>query len=163
MGGAAAGLLVGAGFDVAGWSRRPKDLPGVQSFHGEEGRAAFLARSEILVCLLPLTPETDGILNRELFDGLPRGAYLINAGRGGHQVEPDILAALEDGQLAGATLCRRTIQAAQPGDQLEILAAGQSLIRGDALTAQRDPGTNLVRRFGDIDSVQRRLPGIGLE
>jgi glyoxylate/hydroxypyruvate reductase len=104
MGGEAARLLVGAGFDVAGWSRRPKDLPGVQSFHGEEGRAAFLARSEILVCLLPLTPETEGILDRDLFQALPAGAYLINAGRGGHQVESDILAALDSGQLAGATL-----------------------------------------------------------
>lgn len=104
MGGEAARLLVGAGFDVAGWSRRPKDLPGVQSFHGEDGRAAFLARSEILVCLLPLTPETEGILDRDLFHALPAGAYLINAGRGGHQVEDDILAALDSGQLAGATL-----------------------------------------------------------
>jgi len=104
MGGEAARLLVGAGFDVAGWSRRPKDLPGVQSFHGEVGRAAFLARSEILVCLLPLTPETEGILDRDLFQALPAGAYLINAGRGGHQVESDILAALDSGQLAGATL-----------------------------------------------------------
>lgn len=104
MGGEAARLLVGAGFDVAGWSRRPKDLPGVQSFHGEDGRAAFLARSEILVCLLPLTPETEGILDRDLFQALPAGAYLINAGRGGHQVEADILAALDSGQLAGATL-----------------------------------------------------------
>jgi glyoxylate/hydroxypyruvate reductase A len=104
MGGEAARLLVGAGFDVAGWSRRPKDLPGVQSFHGEDGRAAFLARSEILVCLLPLTPETEGILDRDLFQALPAGAYLINAGRGGHQVESDILAALDSGQLAGATL-----------------------------------------------------------
>ncbi len=104
MGGEAARLLVGAGFDVAGWSRRPKDLPGVQSFHGEDGRAAFLARSEILVCLLPLTPETDGILDRDLFHALPKGAYLINAGRGGHQVEDDVLAALDAGQLAGATL-----------------------------------------------------------
>ena len=104
MGGEAARLLVGAGFDVAGWSRRPKDLPSVQSFHGEDGRAAFLARSEILVCLLPLTPETEGILDRDLFQALPAGAYLINAGRGGHQVESDILAALDSGQLAGATL-----------------------------------------------------------
>ena len=104
MGGEAARLLVAAGFDVAGWSRRPKDLPGVQGFHGDDGLAPFLARSEILVCLLPLTPETEGILDADLFQQMPKGAYLINAGRGGHQVEPDILAALDAGQLAGATL-----------------------------------------------------------
>ncbi len=73
-------------------------------FHGEAGIVDFLARSEILVCLLPLTPQTEGILNEGLFDRLPRGASLINAARGGHQVEDDILAALESGQLSEATL-----------------------------------------------------------
>ncbi len=91
-------------FDLACWSRTPKRVEGVQSFHGAEGLDAFLARTEILVCLLPLTPETEGILNRDLFAKLPRGACLINAGRGGHQVEDDILEALASGQLAGATL-----------------------------------------------------------
>ena len=79
-------------------------MPGVEGFHGAEGLAPFLARTEILVCLLPLTADTRGILDRDLFGRLPRGAYLINAGRGGHQVEADILQALDEGQLAGATL-----------------------------------------------------------
>ena len=104
MGAAAARLLVAAGFDVASWTRSAKSMPGVECFSGSDGLPAILARSEILVCLLPLTPATEGILDRALFDALPRGSYLINAGRGGHQVEPDILAALESGQLAGATL-----------------------------------------------------------
>ncbi len=91
-------------FDLASWSRTPKQVEGVQSFHGANGLDAFLTRTEILVCLLPLTPDTEGILNRDLFAKLPRGACLINAGRGGHQVEDDILEALESGQLAGATL-----------------------------------------------------------
>jgi glyoxylate/hydroxypyruvate reductase len=104
MGGEAARHLLAVDFDVAGWTRSPREMPGVECFHGKDGLGPFLARCDILVCLLPLTPETEGVLNRDLFAGLPRGAYLINAGRGGHQVEPDILAALDSGQLAGATL-----------------------------------------------------------
>ncbi|MDH3701374.1 MAG: glyoxylate/hydroxypyruvate reductase A [Alphaproteobacteria bacterium] len=104
MGGAAAGLLTAVGFDVAAWTRSPRDMPGVACFHGDAGLTPFLAQSEILVCLLPLTAATTGILDRDLFANLPRGACLINAGRGGHQVEDDILAALDSGQLGGATL-----------------------------------------------------------
>jgi glyoxylate/hydroxypyruvate reductase A len=104
LGRAAALALAALEFDVAGWSRTPKKIPGVESFHGGFAMDAFLARSEILVCLLPLTAETGGILNDELFGKLPRGASLINAARGGHQVEEDILAALESGRLSEATL-----------------------------------------------------------
>lgn len=64
----------------------------------------FLSDTRLLICLLPLTRETKGILNKEVFNKLPRGAYLINVGRGAHQVELDILSALDDGQLEGATL-----------------------------------------------------------
>lgn len=97
------------GFDVAGWSRSPKSIEGLTTFAGDEGMAAFLARTDILVCLLPLTDDTRGILNMQLFSGLARdgrlgGPFLINAGRGGLQVEDDILAALNDGTLQGATL-----------------------------------------------------------
>jgi glyoxylate/hydroxypyruvate reductase A len=104
MGGEAARHLLAVGFAVASWTRSARAMPGIESYHGAEGLAPFLARTEILVCLLPLTPETRGILNKDLFRRLPRGAYLINAGRGGHQVEADILAALDDGPLAGVTL-----------------------------------------------------------
>lgn len=100
----AARVLHALNFDLASWSRTPKQADGVKSFHGAEGLDAFLARTEILVCLLPLTSETEGILNRDLFAKLPRGACLINAGRGGHQVEADILEALDSGQLAAASL-----------------------------------------------------------
>lgn len=97
------------GFDVAGWSRSRKDVPGVACFSGPDGLATFLARTDILVCLLPLTPETRGILNHGLFARLARdgplgGPVLINAGRGGLQVEADILRALDDGTLKAATL-----------------------------------------------------------
>ena len=97
------------GFDVAAWSRSPREVEDVQSFSGESGLTPFLARTDILVCLLPLTEATRGILNRSLFERLARdgklgGPILINAGRGGLQVEADILAALEDGTLHAATL-----------------------------------------------------------
>ncbi|WNJ89884.1 glyoxylate/hydroxypyruvate reductase A [Bosea sp. 685] len=97
------------GFDVAGWSRSPKSVEGLTTFAGEDGMAAFLARTDILVSLLPLTPETKGTINATLLAGLARdgrlgGPFLINAGRGGLQVEADIMAALEAGTLKGATL-----------------------------------------------------------
>ncbi|MCW6507415.1 2-hydroxyacid dehydrogenase [Lichenifustis flavocetrariae] len=97
------------GFDVAGWSRTAKTLDGIETFSGQEGLDRFLARTQILVVLLPLTPETRGILNHSLFSKLARDSYfggpiLLNAGRGGLQNEADILAALDDGILKAATL-----------------------------------------------------------
>jgi glyoxylate/hydroxypyruvate reductase A len=94
---------------VAGWSRSARTIEGVECFHGEGQLDAFLQRTDILVCLLPLTPDTRQILNRGLFEKLnrngPMGApVLINAGRGGLQNEPDILACLDDGTLGAASL-----------------------------------------------------------
>ena len=91
-------------FDLAGWSRAPKDIPGVASFHGDGGFIPFLNRSDILVCLLPLTAETRGIVDARALGALPRGAAFISVGRGQQVVEQDLLAALESGQLGGATL-----------------------------------------------------------
>lgn len=105
----AAEVLVRLGFQVAGWSRRPSAVAGVESFHGGAGLDPFLARTDILVVLLPLTPETRGLLAMPLFrklarDGALRGPVLINAGRGGLQVEADIVAAIGEGVLIGASL-----------------------------------------------------------
>jgi glyoxylate/hydroxypyruvate reductase A len=104
LGGAAAQALASHGFPVAAWSRTRKELAGIESFAGEDGLPAFLARTDILVCLLPLTRKTAGILNAQTFARLPRGAYVVNVARGAHLVEPDLIAALDSGQLAGATL-----------------------------------------------------------
>jgi glyoxylate/hydroxypyruvate reductase A len=104
MGGGCAAALAYLGFDTAGWSRRKKQLDGITGFHGSEGFDAFLARSEILVNLLPLTPDTEDILNADLFAKLPQGAKIINVGRGEHLVEEDLIPALDSGRLGGATL-----------------------------------------------------------
>lgn len=109
IGADAAGVLKRIGFRVAGWSRTARKLPGIETFAGMENLPAFLARSEILVCLLPHTPETEGILDLGLFrrlkrDGALGGAYLVNAGRGKLQVDEDIVAALDEKSLAGVSL-----------------------------------------------------------
>ncbi len=104
LGQSVARKLTEFGFRVRCWSRSAKQIDGVQSFAGEAQCAAFLDGVKLLINLLPNTPETVGILNRELFAQLSTGAYLINIARGAHLVEADLLAALEQGQLAAATL-----------------------------------------------------------
>jgi glyoxylate/hydroxypyruvate reductase A len=100
----AAVKLAGLGFRVLGWSRTPKRLANIESFAGREGLDPFLARSEILVNLLPLTAETRGILSRRLFEKLPRGAALIHLGRGAHLDEADLIAAIAEGRIGWAML-----------------------------------------------------------
>ena len=104
LGSASARVLTALGFPVMGWSRSAKKLPGVQTFHGTDGLMAMAAKTDILICLLPLTPETRGVLNAKLLSALPRGAYVINGARGGHMVAEDMLAALDSGRIAGAAL-----------------------------------------------------------
>lgn len=91
-------------FPVLGWSRSAKEVPGVRCYTGEEQLPDFLAETRVLVCLLPLTAETEGILNRETLAQLRPGGYLINVARGGHLVEEDLIPLLDSGHLAGATL-----------------------------------------------------------
>ena len=105
----AAEVLVRLGFHVIGWSRTEKTIDGLATYHGKPGLELFLGQSDILVSLLPLTPATTGLINRSLLlrlkrDGRLGGPVLINAGRGGSQVDADIAAALADGTLAGASL-----------------------------------------------------------
>jgi glyoxylate/hydroxypyruvate reductase A len=100
----AARKLAGLGFAVSGWTRRPQQIPEYRTHAGAAGLPRLLAGSEILVCLLPLTDETAGILNARTFDLLPEGAGLVNAGRGAHLVEEDLIPALDRGQLSAAAL-----------------------------------------------------------
>ena len=104
LGADAAAKLVQLGFKVAGWSRTTKDINGVVSYAGDEALDDFLKISNILICTLPLTPDTAGILNRDTFAKLPAGAYVINVARGKHLIEEDLLEALDSGHLSGACL-----------------------------------------------------------
>lgn len=104
LGSYVAGRLAGLGFTVQGWSRSAKSFEGITSYCGDEGLTAFLAVTDILVCLLPLTAATKDILNNRLFRQLPNGAYIINVARGDHLVEKDLLAAIDGGHLSGALL-----------------------------------------------------------
>ncbi len=104
LGRAAAAALLPFGLPLLGWSRTSREIEGVEVFAGTEGLEPFLGRTRILICLLPLTPETENILDRDLFARLPEGAYVINTARGGHLVEEDLMAALDGGHLEGALL-----------------------------------------------------------
>lgn len=104
IGVAIAKTLAAVGFQVAGWVRQPRTQDDIEIFSGRDGFMPFLARSEILVNLLPLTPKTRGIVNAEMLQNLPTGAAFINLGRGDHVVEADLMAALDSGHLAAATL-----------------------------------------------------------
>ena len=91
-------------FPVNEWSRSPKAVDGVRAFHGAEGFNDFLGASRVLVNLLPLTPETQDIINGDTLSRLQRGGYVINVARGAHLVEEDLLALIDNGHIAGATL-----------------------------------------------------------
>ena len=105
LGGQVAVRLFNNGYSVSCWSRTPRKLPeGIKSISGQDNLTSFLKPLSVLVCLLPLTPETQGLMNAELFAKLPDGAYLINPGRGAHLVESDLLAALDSGKVGGALL-----------------------------------------------------------
>ena len=96
--------LRGFEFPVVGWSRTPRQVEGITCHAGAEGLSAFLGASQVLVNLLPLTPDTENILNRDTLAQLRPGAYVINVARGAHLVDADLLALFDSGHLAGATL-----------------------------------------------------------
>jgi glyoxylate/hydroxypyruvate reductase A len=104
MGLATARAVAQFGYPVVGWTRRAREVDGVEMFAGSEQLGAFLARSNIVVNALPLTAQTENLLDRRTFGQMPRGSHVINVGRGGTIVDADLIAALDDGQLASATL-----------------------------------------------------------
>jgi glyoxylate/hydroxypyruvate reductase A len=104
IGTAIAQSLLPFDFQLTGWSRTRKAVPGVKSFAGEGELPQFLAQCDYCVCVLPLTKDTQGVLNAKLFAALPKGAWVINVARGGHLVAEDLIVALDSGHLAGAVL-----------------------------------------------------------
>lgn len=104
LGQAVTKTLHGLGFDVAAWARGPRDAGNIKIYTGEDSLSEFLARTRILVCLLPLTDATRGILCKATFDKLQPSSYIINPARGGHLVDDDLLEAIKDSTVAGAAL-----------------------------------------------------------
>ena len=104
MGGTVATKLAAFGYSVRGWSRLKHETDNVLTFAGRDALPTFLSGCDVLVSMLPLTESTRGIINATTLAQLPRGAFLVNAGRGGHLVDADVLAALQSGQLGGALL-----------------------------------------------------------
>ncbi|HNB26058.1 MAG TPA: glyoxylate/hydroxypyruvate reductase A [Alphaproteobacteria bacterium] len=149
LGADVAAKLHAMGFPLRGWSRSRKDLPGVASFAGRERLAACLAGVELLICLLPLTDDTRGILDRSVFAALAPGAVLIHAARGAHLVEADLLEALEAGRLSRAVI---DVFAPEP------LPAGHPFWRHPAVTVT--PHVAAITRAGtgaeDIVANYRR-------
>ena len=95
---------------MKGWSRTPKVINSVQCFYGDDGLHSLLSNVDILICMLPLTTQTRGILNSDLFSRMNCGSYLINAARGSHLIEKDLLDAIDSGQISGATLDVQSIE-----------------------------------------------------
>ncbi|SON53645.1 Glyoxylate/hydroxypyruvate reductase A [Hartmannibacter diazotrophicus] len=156
----AARALTMLGFDVAGWSRTPKTIEGLATYDGDAGLDAFLARTDILVVLLPLTDETRGILNAALFaklakDGPLGGAVLINAGRGGLQVEADIIPALERGDLIAASL---DVFQTEPLPETSPLWDDERIVITPHVAAESDPRAIARYVAGQIRAAARGEP-----
>lgn len=120
LGAHCAKVLAAIGYDVRGWSRNPNNEPvlGCTHYAGEAGRAPFLAGLNALVCLLPLTEQTRGFMNRDCFALMAPGAHIVNVGRGAHLVDADLLHALDEGQLGKATLDAFVTEPLPPADPL---------------------------------------------
>ena len=141
MGGAVARLLGAVGFAVTGWSRRTGT-----------SLAALLGASDIVVCALPLTPQTDGLLDARAFAQMPRGSYLINIARGAHVVEPDLIAAVRSGHLAGAAL---DVQRVEPMPAADPLWNVPSITITPHIAAQSSAATIAAQFVAGLRCVQR--------
>jgi glyoxylate/hydroxypyruvate reductase A len=151
LGDAVARLLKSFGFDTRGWSRSAKAIEGIAVFSGADQIGTFLDGLEILVCLLPLTAETQGILNADIFRHLAPGAGLINVGRGGQLNEADLLSALESGRLSAASL---DVFAAEPLPEAHPFWRHPRIFVTPHLAADVDPASSVLAIRRQIDRFE---------
>lgn len=159
LGGRVLEALQHFGFPLHGWSRTQKQMPGVTCHAGQEGLDAFLRASRVLVCMLPLTADTEGILNAHNLSKLPRGAYLVNVARGAHLVEADLLALLQQEHIAGATLdvfSEEPLPLTHPFWQEARISMTPHI---SALTLREDSARQIA---GKIQAMQQGLPITGM-
>ncbi len=147
--------LAGVGYRVAGWSRTPKSLPGIECLSGPEGLDRLLCRADFVICLLPLTPATRGILDASLFARMKPGAHLVNVGRGGHLREPDLVDALVGGRLAGATL---DVLSEEPPAAASTLWTAPNLTLTPHVASISDPAVVARQVVENMGRLQRGEP-----
>jgi glyoxylate/hydroxypyruvate reductase A len=147
------------GFLCAGWSRSPQQMDGVDCYAGADAMEAFLMRTDILICLLPLTDSTRGILGKPLFDSLPRGAAVINVGRGGHLVQDDLLQALNNGQLSFAIL---DVCEPEPLPRHHLLWTHPKVTLTPHIASMTQPETAIEAVLANIRRFREGSPMIGL-
>jgi glyoxylate/hydroxypyruvate reductase A len=151
--------LRGFGFQLAGWSRTRRALDGVACYAGPEELPAMLASTDILVCLLPLTPETRGMLNAALFRQLPRGASVVHAGRGAHLDHQALLDALETGHLSGAVV---DVTDPEPLPAGHPFWAHPKLLLTPHIASMTQPETAVDQVLDNIRRHQAGMPLVGL-
>lgn len=151
--------LVAMGFDCGGWSRTPRDLPGVRCWAGDEQLGEFLARSDILICLLPLTERTEGMLNADLFGQLPAGAALVQAGRGAQLNHQHLLDALDAGQLSAAVV---DVTAPEPLPAEHRFWHHPQIWLTPHIASQTQPESAVVALLANIRRHQRGEPMVGV-
>jgi len=155
IGKAIARMLGVLGFRVSGWSRTPRELPDLPTFSGPDGLARALPAARLLVCALPLTAQTEGLVDAALLGQLPRGAYFVNIGRGGHVVEADLLAALQDGRLGGAAI---DVQAREPLPPDDPLWSAPNLTLTPHVAGQLQPDAVVAQFIGEVERIGRGEP-----
>lgn len=143
------------GFEASGWSRTARDLPGIRTYAGEAGLAQALPRTRLLVCALPLTPQTTGLLDARLFAALPQGAVFVTIGRGGQVVEPDLIAALQSGHLGGATL---DVQAREPMPADDPLWSAPNLVITPHVAGQLNPDAVMRQFMAEVARLKAGQP-----
>jgi glyoxylate/hydroxypyruvate reductase A len=152
LGARVARSLVQFEFSVNGWSRSPSLLNGAKCFSGAGGFNDFLAASRVLVCLLPLTPDTRDIMNRDSLSRLQVGGYVINVARGAHLVDDDLLALLDSGHLAGATLDVFRTEPLPPGHPFW---AHPKIVVTPHTSARTLRSENIAQIVGKLAALQR--------